>query len=160
MKLCGFTRNKQSWSLIYQASKDGFGSNKFHEKCDGVARTLTVIKATNGNLFGGYADKPWSSNDEWITDPSAFIFSLSNKYSRPFKANCLNDGEKALYCSELYGPIFGGQDIRVFHDSNVNEHSVTSLSNRYGEYSPEDVNVLSGSLHFTAIEIEVYHDQM
>ncbi len=160
LKLCGFTKQQKNWKLVYRASKDGFGSEKFHAKCDGISRTLTVIKSTNGNIFGGYTDQAWSSNDDWITDPNAFVFSLINKYKRPFKASCLNDGTKAIYCSSLYGPTFGGQDIRVFTNSNVNEFSVTCLSFRYGNYWPDDMNVLSGSTHFSTVDIEVYQDQI
>jgi len=140
LKLCGFTKQQQNWKLVYRASKDGFGSEKFHAKCDGISRTLTVIKSTNGNIFGGYTDQAWSSNDDWITDPNA--------------------GTKAIYCSSLYGPTFGGQDIRVFTNSNVNEFSVTCLSFRYGNYWPDDMNVLSGSTHFSTVDIEVYQDQI
>lgn len=46
---------------------------------------MTVIKSTNGNEFGGYVEKAWSSNDEAISDSAAFIFSKDNE---AFKAKC------------------------------------------------------------------------
>ena len=60
INLCEFSRH-ENWRRIYQGSTDGFSSAHFHEKCDGVPATLTIIKTTNGNIFGGYTDKPWNS---------------------------------------------------------------------------------------------------
>ncbi len=60
-----------SLSLIYRASRDGFEANKFHTKCDNKSKTLTIIKSTNGYVFGGlYGDVK--------NDPNSFIFSLIN----------------------------------------------------------------------------------
>jgi len=36
--------NIQNWSLIYQASIDGFDASSFHSKCDRALNTLIVIK--------------------------------------------------------------------------------------------------------------------
>lgn len=36
-----------SFSLIYQASRDGFSLSDFHSKCDGTLNTLTIIKTTS-----------------------------------------------------------------------------------------------------------------
>lgn len=76
--------NLSKFDLVYQASKDGFHSNEFHSHCDGIAHTLTVIKATSGNIFGGYTEQPWSSNGCYVDDKKAFIFSLVNKERKPF----------------------------------------------------------------------------
>ena len=39
--------------LIYRASRDGFGADEFHSKCDGKRDTLSIIQTTNGYVFGG-----------------------------------------------------------------------------------------------------------
>ncbi len=87
VELCGFPKD-QSWQLKYKASIDGFKASDFHTKCDGIANTLTVIKSENGNVFGGYTEKEWHSKGEYVTDPSALIFSLVNKDEKPFKVMC------------------------------------------------------------------------
>ena len=69
----------QKWELKYRASRDGFKSDDFHSKCDGIAKTLTVIKAKSGNIFGGYTEKEWYPYGVFVTDPKAFIFSLVSK---------------------------------------------------------------------------------
>ena len=67
-ELCEFSKD-QKWDLKYRASRDGFKSTDFHSHCDGIANTLTVIKAKSGNIFGGFTEQEWRSNSEWITNP-------------------------------------------------------------------------------------------
>lgn len=71
--LCNFSQNTR-WVLIYRASNDGFGAKSFHAKCDGVPKTLTIVKTTNSYIFGGYANEPWDQTGEYISDKNAFIF--------------------------------------------------------------------------------------
>ena len=77
---------KSKFELSYQASNDGFHSNDFPSRCDGIAHTLAVIKATSGNTFGGFTEQLWSSNGCYVDDKKAFIFSLVNKERKPFLA--------------------------------------------------------------------------
>jgi hypothetical protein len=55
LKLCRFKKSEK-WKLLYRGSSDGFGSDVFHSKCDGIAKTLIVVKATNQCVFGGYTE--------------------------------------------------------------------------------------------------------
>ncbi len=47
LKLCGFS-NKIKWQLIYRASSHGFYGQNFHEKCDGIKPTLTIVQTNEG----------------------------------------------------------------------------------------------------------------
>ncbi len=47
LKLCNFEKEIK-WKLLYRASRDGFQSKNFHDKCDGKVKTLTVIKSKEG----------------------------------------------------------------------------------------------------------------
>ena len=49
--LCEFSENDK-WTLVYRASQHGFAGTDFHSKCDGVAKTLTIIKTKQGFIFG------------------------------------------------------------------------------------------------------------
>jgi hypothetical protein len=52
--LCEFSPNDK-WSLLYRGTRDGFGSDDFHSKCDGHSNTLTIIKAKESEFaFGGF----------------------------------------------------------------------------------------------------------
>jgi hypothetical protein len=111
--LCEFPTN-QKWDLLYRATRDGFAAADFHKRCDNKAKTLTIIKSTNGNIFGGYTDKAWMSDKQWYSDPNAFLFSLVNKDDKPFKAKVSSNGQNAIFCNSSKGPTFGGgHDIYI-----------------------------------------------
>jgi hypothetical protein len=40
--------------LLWHGSRDGFGAQDFHGRCDGRANTLMLILDTNQNIFGGF----------------------------------------------------------------------------------------------------------
>jgi len=42
--LCEFSPNDK-WTLLYRGTRDGFGSDDFHSRCNGHANTLTILKA-------------------------------------------------------------------------------------------------------------------
>ena len=76
----------KDWFLVYRGTLDGFGAADFHRECDGVAKTVTIVKSTNGNIFGGYTDKLWLASPyaKQIPGDNSFIFSLVNEQNKPF----------------------------------------------------------------------------
>jgi hypothetical protein len=103
IKLCEFSP-RDKWSLLYRGSRDGFGSNDFHSKCDGHSNTLTIIKAkASGFIFGGFTTVDWTSSVEYKSDANAFIFSLTNKDNTPLKIKVNpNQHEFAFCCHSRY----------------------------------------------------------
>ncbi len=160
-QLCEFSQ-KQEWKLLYRATRDGFYSNDFHSRCDGMGNTLTVIKSESGNVFGGYTDKAWYSNGGFVTDQNAFIFSLINKENKPFKVKCSDVGQNAIVCSPSIGPTFGKSDSDIFinHNSNTNSgHCNLGNTYKHPDYlvgTEKAKNILAGSFDFKTTEIEVY----
>ena len=67
--------------LLYRASRDGWDACDFHRCCDSKGATITVVKCTEGNVFGGYTSKSWASPAicTAVTDNDTFLFSLKNK---------------------------------------------------------------------------------
>ena len=165
LKLCEFPQD-QKLELKYRASRDGFKASDFHSHCDGIPNTLTVIKARSGNIFGGFTEQAWHSDDDFVADPKAFIFSLVNKEEKPFKVLCSNEGQYAIYCDSKFGPCFGGDDdnitdICIESDSNMNKDSECGFGYSYQhpdyEYDTDKANnILAGSKCFETFEIEVY----
>ena len=51
-------KDESNFVLIYQASRDGWHSSKFHALCDDKGPTVTVVKNGN-NIFGGYTEMSW-----------------------------------------------------------------------------------------------------
>jgi hypothetical protein len=153
--------HSNTWTLIYQATRDGFAVSTFHSKCDNKPNTLSVIRSSNGNVFGGYTEQSWSGNYEYKTDLSAFIFSLINKQNKPLKMKC-SQCQYAIYCYNSYGPTFGhGHDFYISDNSNINTDSYSNLGHSYShpDYaygSNEARSFLAGSYNFQVSEIEVY----
>jgi len=157
-KLCNF--DDQKWLCLYKASVDGFGSEKFHSKCDNHTNTLTIIKSASLNIFGGYTGAAWSSSNGFAADPYSFIFSLKNKLDKPLLIKC-NDPKTAIYCNSDYGPCFGNDDIKISSDSNSKSDSKSNLGFSYEhndfEYGSKETKIfLAGSFKFQVDEIEVY----
>ena len=99
VNLCDFLVG-QKWELKYRASRDGFKASDFHSHCDGISKTLTVIKAKSGNIFWGFTEQEWHSGCEFVADPKAFLFSLVNKEEKPFKVMCSNEGDYAIFVDQ------------------------------------------------------------
>jgi len=65
------------WKKRYRATRDGFCGSDFHSKCDNLNHpTIVIIKTTDGSIFGGFTTKNWDSENHYVTDSEAFIFSL------------------------------------------------------------------------------------
>jgi hypothetical protein len=160
--LCEFPI-RQKWNLIYRASKDGFEATNFHSKCDNKPNTLTIIKSTNDNVFGGYTEQKWNQIVYYKDDPNSFLFSLINKLNKPKKIKwSKNNG---ICCSISNSPVFGGgHDLCIADKSNTNTNSCSNLGLFYThsdyEYeSNEAKSFLAGSFNFQVSEIEVYTKQ-
>jgi hypothetical protein len=150
----------KEWNLIYRASRDGFGANDFHLKCDKKPNTLVIIKSTNGNIFGGYTEQDWTHTDGYKNDPKAFIFSLVNKENKPLVMKPQN--QNVIICNSFFGPLFGaGAEIAIVSNSNQNNNSNSNLGNcfkhpDYSHGSNEAKSFLAGSFNFKTVEIEVF----
>ena len=47
------------WILCWRASLHGWAASTFHSLCDNKEPTVTIVKDTKNNIFGGYTSKPW-----------------------------------------------------------------------------------------------------
>ena len=61
-----------TFKLIFTATDHKYDkAAAFHDLCDRIPNTLTIIKSNYGNIFGGYAEKPWMSLEH-----EAFVKSI------------------------------------------------------------------------------------
>lgn len=163
--LCEFPGDTK-WELKYRATRDGFKSDNFHLKCNGISNTLTVIKTLCGNVFGAFTTRPWNSNNRTYTNQNAFIYSLVNNDRKPFKAMATNEGKNAIGCYAVSGPSFGSdgthiKDIYVASDSNINLNSYSDFGYTYKHpdypvISAKAKTILAGSTYFQTVEVEVF----
>ena len=66
--------------LIYKGSRDGWTINKFHELCDRMGPTITIMKTKAGAICGGFTMRDWTSDyGEYKSDSCAFVFRVDTK---------------------------------------------------------------------------------
>jgi hypothetical protein len=160
---------------LYRSSEHGFKATDFHAKCDYKSNTFTIIKSSNGNIFGGYTNACWDSNKicHYKYDSEAFLFSLVNVHKQPVKINISQNFEKAIYCSKRYGIAFGSEATELavppFNENDMrNGYSnlgKSRMSTCYQLGNNSQLNnitqrafsdFLAGSNRFEIVDIEVF----
>lgn len=127
----------QTLKKLFVASSNGFSAHKFHQICDGIADTFTVIRTNFGKTIAGYTPIKWASpaDSTWFPDPSNRSFLLSVDLREKMT---LVDPLKAIQCSTSWGPCFGGGcDIAIADKCDVKNSSSlfpTSYNNNKGKY--------------------------
>jgi hypothetical protein len=160
---------EKSFSLLWRGSRDGFRANDFHGRCDGHPNTLTLVKDTDGNIFGGFTPIAWESYvgptpDRMMpkADPSlrSFLFTLKNPHGLPPRKFPLDAAHKdrAIWCSSVWGPRFP-------FGVSISDNCALGCTNiaRIADNCPyrndtgiQGTTLLSGSPGFTVKEIEVF----
>ena len=100
---------------LYQAAVDGDDPSIFHSKCDNISNTLTVIKSKGNRKFGGFTRQIWDKSSGFKKDEKAFLFSLDKKKIYKIKSG---KEDKAIWCGDNYGPIFGCNSGGIFGNSH------------------------------------------
>ena len=96
---------KIGYKLIYRATEDGDTAKNFHENCDGIFGTLTIIKTRGGWVFGGYTTTSWDSDEQnEKKDLDSFVFSVN--LEKIYYATEKED--YSIYCDKNKGPCFIG----------------------------------------------------
>jgi len=101
-----FFGGSKRFEVLYDAKVHGYSNATFHQKCDNIDGTVTLVTLQNGAKFGGYNPSRWTNEGDYKNIPNTFLFSLTDgKESGPQKWHC-NDNN-AVYCHPGYGPTFG-----------------------------------------------------
>jgi hypothetical protein len=162
-----FKLPKKIWKKIYCATEHGFKVKDFHETCDyKKPPTFIIIKSEHGNIFGGLTNLTWDSSNLYFSNTSEisdWLYVLNGKNPQKILPKS-SYGE--IYCGKTYGISFGGTDIRIFDDSNINLKSYSGLGNTYmpesfkkkEKYDEKELfSLLAGSESFKTVEIEVFN---
>ncbi|CAF0815814.1 unnamed protein product [Brachionus calyciflorus] len=147
LDLCQFDRNSK-FKLVYRATHDGFSAANFHQKCDNISSTLTIIQTTTGEVLGGFTEQTWAPSASYKNDPNAFVYNLKNNNRYKLK---IKNIKQAIYCHTNYGPTFGSRhDLFVCDNSNISNSSYCYMGKAYDCYDATE------KLMFTTREIEVF----
>ena len=148
-------KNKKiKYKLLYRGTRDGMNASSFHQKCNSIPNTISIIQTTKGYKFGGYAEQTWENNSKatWIKDDKSFVFSID--YMKIY--NHVN-GTNAILHNNNYGPSFQ-YCIYLRNDFSKNENYTYDKNNANRLYSGfnRDYELNGGEKNFSVAEIEVF----
>ena len=137
-----------SATLLYKATRDGFGGNNFHSKVDGVANTLFIGESESGERFGAFTVVPFTSCNNYKKDDSSktFLFQLNKEL-----ISKLVSKDQAIYDRSDYGPTFGGG--HNLHISNNSNTTTSSYSNPLTSHYDLNVKLFEGSQKMKELEV-------
>ena len=159
-KLTEWTGYKKM-ELLYRGTRDGSGSNVFHNKCDNQGPTICLFKNEKGNIFGGYASISWTSNSSNYSANGSFLFTLTNIHeTAPTKFPISQNFSWAVYHHSSYGPTFGGNvDLYISDNYLNNNSSYCNFGYSYPDILGKGNSVFSGDINtknFKLKELEVF----
>ena len=134
---------------IFVMSLNGTSSQVFHNYCDNMGPTLTLVKTTKNKIFGGFTPLDWDSSGKSKVDSTnqTFIFSLNlmKKY------DIITNEKPAIICNKNNGPAFGGIDFEIKTDMTKGR----SFANQYANFlSDNNLELTGGKGNFELFDIE------
>ena len=147
------------YKLLYRATKDGNNASSFHNKCDNISGTLTVLKTSKGMRFGGYTEKTWNGDRENKKDGKGIAFCYSLDLFKIY--NNSDKAESSIRCYTGEGPDFYGGDCYMFDiyfpiDNNTSSNTgYTKSHTSYGKFE-KDYEINNGENNFVMQELEVF----
>jgi hypothetical protein len=162
----------RQFRLLWRGSRDGFGAAEFHKRCDGRPRTLTIVRDTQGNIFGGFAAVAWESrvwNGKWGGQDNCFkadssleswLFTVVNPHGMRPRRFPLKPETKslAIICDASRGPDFGRGDLVVRGACRARPNS---YHGSFGYTYQNDTGIagsklLTGDEYFNVDDVEVF----
>ena len=104
--------NERQFRLLYSPTFDTNTKEDFHKNCDNKGSTIVLVETSNGRRFGGFTSLSWKSNNQWVNDPCACIFSFDTH-----KKYKLLLPQYSYYGGSGYGPHFGYSDQLGFYNN-------------------------------------------
>jgi len=153
----------QQWKLLYKATRDGFRAKAFHKLCDNKGATMTIIRSSEGYLFGGYTKGNWKASIfHWRElDQTAFIFTLTNPSGLEATKFPCKDEYDSIYCQYSLGPSFGyhyfflNLDIEIKDKCNITTNYFKFPSS-YDDTTGKGSALFTGKREFIVSDIEVF----
>ena len=151
---------ERQFRLLYSPTFEANKKEDFHKNCDNKGSTIILVETTNGRRFGAFASLSWKSNDQWVNDPFACIFSFDNH-----KKYKLLIPEYAYYGGSGYGPHFGGGDQLGFYNNGQDGKDVNSmgfldtihnLNFKSKTYDIQSIDEITLSNNYIINKMEVY----
>jgi hypothetical protein len=88
-------------TLLYRASIDGFTTKAFHDLCDNLPNTVTIIRNSLYFVFGGFTSARWSSTLGSISDSAIATYTAPTYPSGSTYTTFLTGGNKNWLTTEI-----------------------------------------------------------
>ena len=148
-------KNKKiKYKLLYRGTRDGMNASSFHQKCNSIPQTVSIVQTTKGYKFGGYAEKALENHNGtyWIKDDKSFVFSIDH-----MKIYNHVQGTDAIFHSNNYGPTFCCCiNLQKDFSNNQNYTYDKNNTNQYFSGFNRDYELNDGEQYFSLAEIEVF----
>ena len=143
-------KNIKNITLIYSGTIDEDIAISFHKKCDGHSPTITLIKDTTNQIFGGYTEASWDSLERHSKyDSNTFIFSITKNIKIKSKKS-----ENSIECNPKFGPVFGfGGDLTIVDKFLYNSSNMWTMCKTFNDFN---FSITNGQQTFNIQELEVY----
>ena len=136
--------------LLYRATRDGDSSSSFHNKCDNIRGTLTLVKTKTGLKFGGYTEHIWNSSG-YQRDDKAFCFSIDLKKKYNNKKT-----DRSIYCYKDYLSCFGDAIFWLRNSCFSKGGFMNDGLNKNYDNQIKGNEINNGNGEFGVVEVEVY----
>ena len=148
-------KDQIKYELIFKMSQNGTRAEDFHKFCNDKGATLTIIKTTGNQIFGGFTPLDWKSlsNNYELIDKTRRTFLFSLNLMKKFEM--LSNQKTAIYSSKNFGPSFGQKDIGF----EVDLKSGRLQCNQYSNFCKEKIELIESERkyeEFDTTEIEVF----
>ena len=99
---------------VYDANRDGWRAQKFHEKVDKLGPAVVYAKSVSGGVFGGYNPTGWVNYGEYRGSIAAFLYYFPNGdiKATPVKLQKIS-GAGLAQIDDGSGPKFGAEGLTI-----------------------------------------------
>jgi len=122
---------KRKVELAFDANRDGWSADAFHQKLDAQGPAVVFCRSKNGGVFGGYNPKGWVNYGEFRGSLAAFLFVFpdGNTDVLPLKLSKAG-GAGLAQVDDGGGPKFGMEDLGI----PLSERSPKMVRSKLGAY--------------------------
>ncbi|KAH3761727.1 hypothetical protein Pelo_6441 [Pelomyxa schiedti] len=157
----GHKMTNTTWRLLWRGSDHGFGGAKFHELCNNITPTLSIVRTTTNYICGGYTNIQFDNCNDYRggCGGRTFVYSLVRAGTTTGTILRCRDHHYCICCRPDYGPTYGGgHSLYVCNNSNTTIGSYANVHPSYCEqpqHNPPN-EYLAGANPWVVSDIEVW----
>ena len=148
--LINIYHKEPKFKLLFRATRDGERAYNFHQHCDGIPNTLSIMEGVKGYSFGGYTEATWDSTSGCKSGKNQFLFSLDRM--KVYMGN----QNTTIHCENNYGPYFCGSCGMYDYYFSKNNNDEQKKGNKPYNNFQEEYELTHGDINFYGKEVEVY----